>query len=447
MIRSTCGIGAVFSVLLLGVLLSNGASGLKAAGDVDTNDDFADVDTDVVEPEIDEEEILTTEPASSNKKPRKKNTKRQSRSSKSTTDAQAPQATAESPSSEAESAVELFYLNVIGSVLALLYVLNYFRGSSKNGHTAQAWYDECKDLMTESFAEVGLQKEALIMESANEYVLYGTGRKNCRSMCAKLTLPMHHDLVTVVQTFSLPPKSDEIHITFELKQELVQGFVFAIVRTKQAKRIKEDYADLDQLAKTYKGSHWNLPAEFSVFTDCPDVVPLILTTELKEFFANFKDELQSLHYSDFFMGKRVVDPLDPTVEVATKDPTKAKPNLTMHFKVASSGQENSLEQKKLVMNGAIGFLDAVTGASLSEQVKKQLEKKRADYKEKFYRKDPQEIKQEAIDKRRDEERKEKERYDAMEADHPSRIAYEKKMEKKNQRKEKSKNAKRGMMRR
>jgi hypothetical protein len=40
----------------------------------------------------------------------------------------------------------------------------------------------------------------LICEAPNEYVLYGTGRKNCRAMYARLELPPRHDLVVGMMT-------------------------------------------------------------------------------------------------------------------------------------------------------------------------------------------------------------------------------------------------------
>ena len=77
------------------------------------------------------------------------------------------------PPQMADSALEIVGITVV--VLAALVALV---GRSRNSSAAGRWHDECKELLVENFAEVGIpsQNLTLIPESAYEFVLYGTGK-------------------------------------------------------------------------------------------------------------------------------------------------------------------------------------------------------------------------------------------------------------------------------
>ena len=77
------------------------------------------------------------------------------------------------PRQIADSALEIVGITVV--VLAALVALV---GWSRNSSAAGRWHDECKELLVDNFAEVGIpsQNLTLIPESAYEFVLYGTGR-------------------------------------------------------------------------------------------------------------------------------------------------------------------------------------------------------------------------------------------------------------------------------
>lgn len=122
-------------------------------------------------------------------------------------------------------------------MLFVIYLSIYFLGSSKNRRLAQQFHDQCSGTFSENFSTVGdavrlpclhttvlcgpmnslyrryfpkstcayfnairtcvfvpQDHQALIKESAYEYVLYGTGRQNCKGLTAKLTLPNRHDV-------------------------------------------------------------------------------------------------------------------------------------------------------------------------------------------------------------------------------------------------------------
>jgi len=328
-------------------------------------------------------------------------------------------------------------------VLAALVALVGWR---RNSSAAGRWHDECKELLVDNFAEVGIpsQNLTLIPESAYEFVLYGTGRKSCRSMTAKMTYPKRHDLWETMSTLVMAPGPEVLSITFDLKPEDMQGFMFAVTPARLAKKFKHEYEDLNKMAQTFNGSVWGLPNELAILTDSVSVVPAILTDQVVKFLTAYKTRIRLFHYSDFFMGKREPSAYDGVSNDSHKDPTNTKAILSMQFSFSPMDPADTTTFSG-AMQGAIALNDHITRVELAPSAKKECLKKRQAFVDNFSKEDPEVVKQRVEDQKLARAKAEKDRHDAMDENNPTRIAFEKQQAKKKAAKDKKRTLKRGMV--
>lgn len=315
-------------------------------------------------------------------------------------------------------------MKVFGITLLILYGVVMLIGRAKNSAAAARWHDECKELLVANFAEIGIpaQSLTLIQESANEYVLYGTGRRTCRSMTAKMTYPKRHNLFELLQNLLTAPAADFMTVVYDLKPEYTNNFIFAITPSRLAKKFKAEYEDLAYMTQTFNGSTWGLPQELSILTDCPSVVPELLTNEFVKFLSTHKHQVQLLHYSDFFMGQRQPFAFDALNE-SYGDPATAKPTLQLQFKfIAGTGATDSAATRNGALAGSIVFVDMLAKVTLTSTAKKESAKKRQAYIDNYAKEDPEVVKQRLEDQKIERLKATRERYQAMDEKNPARIA-------------------------
>lgn len=234
------------------------------------------------------------------------------------------------------------------------------------------------------------------------------------------------------------PEPDQFQFFFDLDVESMQGFIFAVAPTRLAKKYKSDLEDLSQLTKTYNGKSFGLPDSVSVFTDTPDIVGMVLSDHAIKFITDNQDHLDLVHYSDFFMGEPSWDPAEGTTELAHQNPANRSGALFVRLKV-QPGVADAFDANQALV-ASLDFLDTVSKVRLTAQVKRDNTRKRELFIESYSKEDPREIELKAQERKLEQRRLDKAKYEAMDESNPARVAYEKKMEKKN----KSKKQKMGM---
>ena len=153
-------------------------------------------------------------------------------------------------------------------------------------------------------AEKVLQKDSM-----SHFMVHATGRRHCKWLLATLDLTKRHDLFSVVfnQLFVKPSQSaDRVRFTAPLTN--VGKFCVAICPKSEVKTQRADHADI---AKFTEGADFKrIGKDFSVLTDCEEVVPEILRgEETMKCIEKLKPYLRCIHISD----KSSVDPRYPAM--------------------------------------------------------------------------------------------------------------------------------------
>lgn len=305
------------------------------------------------------------------------------------------------------------------------------RTDRRNKTVAQSMHDECKDEFVKLFTQVGTHDgQTLIQESANEYCMYGSGKRYCRKMAMTATVPNRHDLVQVLKDFLKPPKPDFIEVVVEMEPEAFQGFIFAVCQARSSKQFVGARRDLSAVTKKHDGRQWGLPQNLSVHTTNPDIVRHLMTPSAQSFLNEFGDELVGLHFSDKYMGVRgstLQDKMNAEPDSAANLP-EMQQVLIMQFNLII-GQEGGLNTAKIV-KAAGEFIDAVGKLRLNAQAVKDAEKGWDNYMSLLTKEDPREMERKAQEKKFQKLKEEKEKYEAMEPNNPNRLKWERQQEKK-----------------
>eukprot|EP00054_Salpingoeca_dolichothecata_P038982 m.14941 g.14941 ORF g.14941 m.14941 type:complete len:476 (-) comp9422_c0_seq1:67-1494(-) len=292
----------------------------------------------------------------------------------------------------------------------LAYAINYLWGRHKNSKIARTWLISNEELLNENFALVGLKDGTqLISESAHEKVLYGTGRRNCRSFTATLDLIKRHDLMSMF-TDRVNLSHDRFSITIEMQPNSMGPLVFAVMQKTAEKRFRGESDDLKFFPKTYNGEKWGLPSNLIVLTDSMFVADSILVEEVVKLLTEHKETLELMHFTDQYAGRKVLDV--PEDEAAALGPVDCRKMLFMQFLIPPANLAE-LKQEHRLMKLGIHFIDAVTKIDLPLQAKNKAEKSRAAFSEAIM-KTSHKLREAEAQKRKEEKKKqEKAKYEQL----------------------------------
>ena len=206
-----------------------------------------------------------------------------------TQDAAAP----ETPALTAKSGTvrKTYELEMLGATVALVYVGMYFYGSSTNSSLASDFLAAIKPTLTANFAEVGAcgdEGSAFRKESANEFLLYASGRRGCEGMLLTLELAPRQDLLSWVLSLFLPATFADA-VVIDVPMTKMEPFVLGILPKRGAKAAHAKAADLKDLAqvvpkpaaKVSRASAADLEA-WTFVTDAPEVLSTLLSAKFVE---------------------------------------------------------------------------------------------------------------------------------------------------------------------
>jgi hypothetical protein len=106
--------------------------------------------------------------------------------------------------------------------LAAVYIFSYVVGRLRNRGLVDSFLETCRPVLAEQFVRVPSESggdDALTRDSANEYKVWVTGRRNCLGMQANFTLVPRQELLTFVAGMfmgaAVGPNVDTV--TFEVR--------------------------------------------------------------------------------------------------------------------------------------------------------------------------------------------------------------------------------------
>lgn len=320
---------------------------------------------------------------------------------------------------------EGFYAEILTLAGLAAYALNFFAGRSKNSRLATAWLKSNKELLESNFSVVGddgsseePQQGILVKESESLYTLWCTGRVGCDGLLVEIKLQKRHDLVSVM-SYLVKPARDTVTVTVHMTDEEMDNFVLAVLPKKTAAKMQKELQDLTFFCPDKRaGPKYDLPGSFVVLTESAEAASAILSSQITRAISSGEEMLDSLIFSDQYVGPKQPDDDD---QAASGKPVKPKKVLLFNFKVPSKGSSTkSSDMVKLepMMKLVLHCIDRVRRFKLGKEAKAKADKNRRELEENLLKQSHAQRQEAAQQRREDKVRAEKERI--MQEDDPDR---------------------------
>jgi len=285
---------------------------------------------------------------------------------------------------------KLWALEITYATIIILYALNYINGRNTNQKIANAWATSMQPIFTSNFSRFGDQDTfSITKESQHSYTVSCTGRIHCHGAQASLELKKRQDLVSVLMSYALSPKSD-LMVYDVAMEDSAAPFIFAIVNKKE-KQITKEYPDVVKFAAPV-----NFPAlsNYIIYTDTPEIVASLLTVEITQTLKNYDQYVKFVYFSD----------------QSTITPKYSK-MLRFVFKLPSSTHD--MGKLTTLIRMSFFYIDIIVNIRLSKMAAAKNEKARAKVVEQSSKQMQQE-RQEMIQKKKlEHKRREEEKYEKL----------------------------------
>ena len=209
-----------------------------------------------------------------------------------------------------------WWFELLAVSLFVAYVVSFVYGRRVNDRLADTVFSSLVPLLSSQFAVVGaydphmlaafagqlqpLSSHANVLvykESANNYQLYCSGRRNCSGLLLTLECVKRHDLLSrLLSFFSLAQERDQL--TVDCSLEAMQPFILAVVKRKYETRMKKNVADLKMFTELKKPMSIPLPASLSLMTDSVEASEAVLSERTRATLSKHESAVILLHISD-----------------------------------------------------------------------------------------------------------------------------------------------------
>ncbi|KAL3515703.1 hypothetical protein ACH5RR_022605 [Cinchona calisaya] len=285
----------------------------------------------------------------------------------------------------------------------VMFVINYFTGKKENENIVLSWamkFASKDSIFDKNFSLLGVgetdDSPLLLKEGQNVFKFYASGRRFCQGMLATTEMKSRHDLISRLYNMVVPCK-DEITFEVYMNDDAMDQVVFAVARKKLAKTMQKEVRDLQRFAGLVappSGRKW-LAEELAVVSESKEVAgDLITEAALDQVFGDkafekFGKGFISMHFSDQHLG-----------------PHKKM----LVFKFALPDTNNMADMSRLVALVPY-YIDLIGRYKLSSQARSKTEGARLKVAQEVY-KELQNARQEALQKRKADQRKKMEEVDA-----------------------------------
>lgn len=285
----------------------------------------------------------------------------------------------------------------------IVFAINYFTGKRENENLALAWATQfaTKDsIFDKNFSLLGVgetdDSPLLLQEGKNVFKFYASGRRFCSGLLATMELKSRHDLISRLYNMVVPCK-DEITFEVYMNDDSMDHVAFALARKKLAKTMQKELRDLQRFAGLVNppnGRKW-VAEELQVVSESKEVATDLITDAVLDqvfgdkAFEKFGKGFISMHFSDQHPG------LNKKMLV---------------FKFALPDENHMADMTRLVALVPY-YIDLIGRYKLSSHARSKTEAARAKVAQEIY-KELQNVRQDALQKKKAEQRKKLEEAEA-----------------------------------
>ncbi|CAI9103778.1 OLC1v1002329C1 [Oldenlandia corymbosa var. corymbosa] len=299
--------------------------------------------------------------------------------------------------------IKSFTVEIVCGSFLIVFIINYFTGKKENENIALAWvmkFASKDSIFDRNFSLLGVgetdDSPLLLKEGQNMFKFYASGRRFCQGMLATLELKSRHDLISRLYNMVVPCK-DEMTFEVYMNDDGMDQVVFAVARKKLAKSMHKEERDLQRFASLVApptGRKW-LAEELAVVSESKEVAgDLITEIALEKVFGDktfekFGKNFISLHFSDQHLGSH---------------------KKMLVFKFALPDAKNMADMSRLVALIPY-YIDLIGRYKLSSHARSKTEAARLKVAQEMY-KELQNARQEALQKKKADQRKKLEEAEA-----------------------------------
>ncbi|XP_027113221.2 uncharacterized protein At5g49945 [Coffea eugenioides] len=299
--------------------------------------------------------------------------------------------------------IKSFTVEIVCGSFLIVFIVNYFTGKKENENIALSWvmkFASKDSIFDKNFSLLGIgeadDSPLLLKEGQSVFKFYASGRRFCQGMLATLELKSRHDLISRLYNMVVPCK-DEITFEVYMNDDAMDQVVFAVARKKLAKTMQKEDRDLQRFAGLVappSGRKW-LVEELAVVSESKEVAGDLITEAAldqvfgEKAFDKFGKGFISLHFSDQHLGSH---------------------KKMLVFKFALPDAKKMADMSRLVALVPY-YIDLIGRYKLSSHARSKTEAARLKVAQEIY-KELQNTRQEALQKKKADQRKKMEEAEA-----------------------------------
>ncbi|XP_022897010.1 uncharacterized protein At5g49945-like [Olea europaea var. sylvestris] len=222
----------------------------------------------------------------------------------------------EVPEVEVPRKLTSYSVEIVCVSFLIMFTVNYFTGKKENENLALAWASKFanKDsIFDKNFSLLGVGENEdsplLLKEGQNVFKFYASGRRFCSGVLATMELKSRHDFISRLYNMVVPCK-DEITFEVYMNDDAMDQVVFALARKKLAKTMQKEAGDLQRFAGLVappNGRKW-VAEELQVVSESKEVAGDLITDAVldqvfgEKPFEKYGKGFISIHFSDKHLG-------------------------------------------------------------------------------------------------------------------------------------------------
>jgi len=328
-----------------------------------------------------------------------------------------------------------YYLEILMILGIVVYFLNFFSGKSKNQKIANQWFNSHRSILESQFALVGDDgskniddiHEPITKESENVFTFWCSGRICCEGMLVELKLLKRQDLVGVIAN-ALKPAHDQLQIRVDMSPEDMDNFIFVIANKKASLRLSKDMYDINTYCPERRAADkYGVAGPYFVMSEVAEVASAMLDSKLVSMFKKHPECMESIHFSDQYIGPKPTDDQQPM------ELPQGKKVLIFTFNLDDTSPAG-IEDTQPLLHLVFYCIDKVKKYKMSREAKAKADKNRTKVAENHWRSIHAAKAERAAEERERKRREIKERIKEIEDPDKQR-----KMEERENRKDKKKN--------
>ncbi|XP_030955304.1 uncharacterized protein At5g49945-like [Quercus lobata] len=289
-----------------------------------------------------------------------------------------------------------YTIEIVSVTFLIIFAINYFTGRRENEKLALAWAAKfaIKDsIFDRNFSLLGVgegdDSPLLLKEGQTVFKFYASGRRYCQGLLATMDLKSRHDLISRLYNMVVPCK-DEISFEVYMNEEAMDHVVFAVAKKKAAKTMQKEVRDLQKFAGMVpvpSGKKW-VSEELAVISESKEVAGDLITEAVLEqvfgekAFEKFGKGFMSMHFSD-------------------QNPGTHKKVLLFKFALPDA---NNMDDMTRLVALIPYYIDLIGRYKLSSQARSKTEATRSKAAQEAF-KELQNVRQEALQKKKAERKK------------------------------------------